>query len=432
MAQYIYHRRKGLKSSRQKAQIRALGQCPRQLNAIEPPVDTTAPKTSGVNRVNSTHSTGIACTKRVSTSSNKNVKTLDVVKRLHKNALQRERRAKLKGAQQQDAADFAYEQLALVSRERDDAERALAALRQQQTSNVKEVSTLNQQIEHLKQQISQASKEAVRMSLEMNKQSNTLASVEARSKEIYLAKEALRKKVERRDRKEDLVANTLVSGRCAHAYSLKDNGGAIRPEVRNILRELACKGVGTEHALDIIGIIAEGLGITVTGSVSARSIARIMLEGLVQARMQIASELDQANHFTICGDGTSIKNHQYEAKSLYIQPRTEPAVKEQQSIDVPQPVFRTLGVQKALNHTAQHQFNGWIRAIDVCCKALTNSSTGQNVRINSKLVAPKLRGVLTDHAADQKRFQELMKQWKRITDRERRAVPVLENMSTEA
>lgn len=62
-----------------------------------------------------------------------------------------------------------------------------------------------------------------------------------------------------------------------------------------MLRKLACEGVANERAVNIVHIVAECLGVKIIGSVSARSIPRIMLEGLVQARMQVAYELNLAN-----------------------------------------------------------------------------------------------------------------------------------------
>ena len=103
---------------------------------------------------------------------------------------------------------------------------------------------------------------------------------------------------------------------------------------------------------------------------------------------------------------------------------------ESKPVDKP-PILRTLGVRKATNHTAQQQLNGWIETLNACCSLLTRSPLGNNLRISSSLVAPKLCGVLTDHAADQKRFYELLKRWKMRCDRETRALSRLGNISPE-
>ncbi|KAF8594292.1 hypothetical protein BDV93DRAFT_459295 [Ceratobasidium sp. AG-I] len=200
-------------------------------------------------------------------------------------------------------------------------------------------------------------------------------------------------------------------------YHLKDRTGAIRPEVRDMLRKLACEGVSTERASDIISIIASGSGVEIVGSVSARTVSRVMLEGLVQARMQVAHELNLANSFSICSDGTTIKNQQHETRSLYQTNRP--------------PTLRMLGVHKATSHTAQQQLTGWVDALDACCNLFSRSPLGRSLPMSSKMVAPKLRGVLTNHAADQKRFYELLTLWKKRCDREVRALSKLKSISLE-
>ncbi|KAJ1309800.1 hypothetical protein OPQ81_006565 [Rhizoctonia solani] len=218
-------------------------------------------------------------------------------------------------------------------------------------------------------------------------------------------------------------------------FRLKGQGGVIRPEIRDMLRKLACQGVSTERASRIIDIVADGLGVKVLDKISARSVGRIMLEGLVQACMQLAQELLEANTIAICGDGTSIKNQQHEARAIFMKPPSTLPEGEGVgaiALEASRPVvLRTLGVHKASSHTAQKQLEGWISAINRCCDVWNHSPQELNQRINSHMVAPKLRGVLTDHAADQKRFYELLREWKQRCDREARAVELLKTMTVE-
>ncbi|KAJ1300457.1 hypothetical protein OPQ81_005272 [Rhizoctonia solani] len=216
----------------------------------------------------------------------------------------------------------------------------------------------------------------------------------------------------------------------ADPYLLKDSAGVIKPETRDMIRKLACEGVSTERASEVINIVAEGLGIDVIGTVSARSVARIMFEGLIAARMQLAHELEHAKSVTICGDGTSIKHQQYEAKSTYIQLPTQDGSLSSPSTSAT-PVYRTFGVQRAPTHVAKQQLDSWIGAIDTCCSLLACSPLGKGSCMSSKMVAPKLRGMLTDHASDQKRLHGLLVEWKHQCDREARATLKLAEMSVE-
>jgi hypothetical protein len=96
------------------------------------------------------------------------------------------------------------------------------------------------------------------------------------------------------------------------------------------------------------------------------------------------------------------------------------------------PILRTLGVQKAANHTAQSQLEGWVAAIDSCCNMLARSPLGQCIHVTHEHFGCKIRGMLTDHASDQKCCFEVMKEWKRQCDRKLRGETILNEMTEEA
>ncbi|CUA77938.1 hypothetical protein RSOLAG22IIIB_12921 [Rhizoctonia solani] len=194
-----------------------------------------------------------------------------------------------------------------------------------------------------------------------------------------------------------------------------------------MLRQLVCEGVSIEHIQKVIDACARGFGIDIDGKISTRSVGRIMKEGFIKAKMQVAYDLNNVKYFTICGDGTTIKNQQYEAKALHMRFQSD---SEKEATDPRQPpLVRTLGVHRAVDHTAQTQLSGWVYAIESCCALFSRSPIGKNWAINGKGVARKLRGVLTDHAADQKRLLELIQNWKRNCDRELRGLDALTSMS---
>lgn len=97
----------------------------------------------------------------------------------------------------------------------------------------------------------------------------------------------------------------------------------------------------------------------------------------------------------------------------------------------PRPVLRSLGVSKAVNHTAKSQLQGWIDAIELCCDTFTRSPLGKESGLNTHVFASKLRGYLSDHASDQKKLFELLSKWKQQCDRESRGLAFLTSMSPE-
>lgn len=62
-----------------------------------------------------------------------------------------------------------------------------------------------------------------------------------------------------------------------------------------MLRELACEGVGTERMQAVMETVSKALGVAVAGSFSPRSVSRIILEGLIEAKMQVAYEISQVD-----------------------------------------------------------------------------------------------------------------------------------------
>ncbi|QRV88435.1 hypothetical protein RhiJN_16453 [Ceratobasidium sp. AG-Ba] len=310
-------------------------------------------------------------------------------------------------------------------------EAGLQDVQSQADASAKEIEILKTYQASLERLVEKYSQELVAAHAELEAKSRTMTSLKDRQTELNRSREAMHKKIQRMVlRNATAKASLSASKSIVHMYQLKSKSGIIEPQVWDMIRRLVCKGVSTEHIADVIGIVAEALGIPISGSVSARSVSRVMLEGLVQAQIQIGHELRQADYLSICGDGTTIKNIQHEAKSLYIQPQQPRHHSESLTANqgVQKPIFRTVGVQKAVNHTAELQLRGWIVALDTFCSVLNRSPLVQNHRLTSKMVAPKLRGVLTDHAADQKRFFQLIEAWKRTCDREARAVPKLQSM----
>lgn len=136
---------------------------------------------------------------------------------------------------------------------------------------------------------------------------------------------------------------------------------------------------------------------------------------------------------SIYGDGTSIKNQQHEARSITFPAHTtnQDPHTSSNSLQNSPPVLRSLGVGKSANHTAQSQLAGWISAIDSCCKLLKASPLGQDISSSTHGFASKLRGMVSDHASDQKRLCDITTEWKRNCDREMRGAYALQQMSTE-
>ncbi|KAH7343194.1 hypothetical protein B0J17DRAFT_703144 [Rhizoctonia solani] len=206
-------------------------------------------------------------------------KRYDLLNKHLKNTLQREKRAKHKVEHLQDVVNHAYTQL-----------------RKEATHSANQVCQSQQHILALKERMKQDSKKLISQATEIESQQNLFLNLKERHASMLCKRDALRKQFVHQNKQ--LTNTKQVLGHVDNSicnYNLKEDAGVIRLEVRDMIRKLACQGVSTKRVTEIIRIVGETLGMEIIGLVSAHSVARIMLEGLVQAQMQIAQELNQAN-----------------------------------------------------------------------------------------------------------------------------------------
>lgn len=192
--------------------------------------------------------------------------------------------------------DLACKKLYGACNAQDSAENALKILQAQANASEAEITALREHVCSLEQQVAKSSQDLVEMSKELEEETGELAELKASQQTVYRARDAWRKRIARMNKNKPQTPECLVSSnQQSQRFHLKDQAGVIRPEVRDMLRNLACEGVSIKRASNIINIIANGLGVDISGSISARTVSRVMLEGLVQAQMQVAHELDSAS-----------------------------------------------------------------------------------------------------------------------------------------
>ncbi|KIJ12215.1 hypothetical protein PAXINDRAFT_83254, partial [Paxillus involutus ATCC 200175] len=107
---------------------------------------------------------------------------------------------------------------------------------------------------------------------------------------------------------------------------------------------------------------------------------------------------------TLSSDGTTHKNTTYQSHHLtYADPKAN------------KPVTRFIGFLHEVNHTSDTQLEGWQ-------ELLTSMSQTYNECMGSQLdwreVVEKVKGMLMDHAEDQKKLVRLFLEWKRLCERE--------------
>ncbi|KIJ50044.1 hypothetical protein M422DRAFT_160101 [Sphaerobolus stellatus SS14] len=105
-------------------------------------------------------------------------------------------------------------------------------------------------------------------------------------------------------------------------------------------------GVTTKQIGSVINCVAEGAGLQVDGSISGRTVRRVINEGGVAAQLQIAEAMKETDSITLSGDGTTHKNVNRESRhAFFIKETGEKSLLH-------------LGVHSSTSHTAEKQLHG--------------------------------------------------------------------------
>ncbi|THH17058.1 hypothetical protein EUX98_g9199 [Antrodiella citrinella] len=225
------------------------------------------------------------------------------------------------------------------------------------------------------------------------------------------------------------------------AIVLKGKGGIIPENSRAMIRDMVAAGVPATAVNGTIHVIAKHQGLNVVGSVSPRSVSRNVLEGGVASEIQVAEELNKAEGMctyydvpdervliewtgaTMSGDGTTHRHGQYESRHVTIMDAA-----------TSKPVTLTLGIESAVNHTADKQTDGWKNIMQGFVDVANNRPsvrTGSDPLITTTRIAAKFTGVHSDHAQDQKKNAKNLEAWKKASDREVRGEEIMKSLPSE-
>jgi hypothetical protein len=87
----------------------------------------------------------------------------------------------------------------------------------------------------------------------------------------------------------DKAVGAVVAARAQVTMKKK---GVMKNKVRDLFRQLAGIGVATQRVDLVVHNITAAFGLTVTNNISTCSVSRLVLEGLIQAKIQIAFEIE--------------------------------------------------------------------------------------------------------------------------------------------
>ena len=127
----------------------------------------------------------------------------------------------------------------------------------------------------------------------IKRKDTSIQRLQSRNRLLERKSDALRKRIARRQAQKARCSSSVQKNiqSALKQRALKDSHGAFLPEVRDLVRQLASEQVSTTRIGPVISYVAKAFGMVVVDSLSARSVSRIMLEGLLQSKIQIAMEI---------------------------------------------------------------------------------------------------------------------------------------------
>jgi len=184
--------------------------------------------------------------------------------------------------------------------------------------------------------------------------------------------------------------------------------GIYTEEARDLCQILVQAGCSQVLVGDVVEEVLAAAGISVIGpKMSARTVARAVLEGGIMADIQMDHEIAQSDGLTMGSDGTTHRNVNFESRHLNMSVPTYAS-------DGHTHRSRLVGVGSATDHSSQTQLDGWISKILEKLDIYNQSPLARRFKRTMQLADffGHLHGMYGDHAKDQIKLAELVNEMK--------------------
>jgi len=189
------------------------------------------------------------------------------------------------------------------------------------------------------------------------------------------------------------------------------NKGVFTEETRNLVRLLSQSGCSANCINEIITAVLKTAGITMVGSISRTSIARIIREGYFAAQIQLGHEMKIAEAMTFSADGTGHRSINYNSRHAHM------LVENYASSDNGKTrATRFLGIKPSRDGSSKEAIADWQTTITEILDLYNRSPFGK--RSGGSLIGLvdiliKLTGMNTDHCAKEKKDASEMEELKK-------------------
>ncbi len=228
-------------------------------------------------------------------------------------------------------------------------------------------------------------------------------------KEISKLRKGFYRVTQAKERAVETAKAKVIRQKSVHHLSHK---GIFTQETRNLVRLLSQSGCSANRINEIISAVFNTVGITMVGSISRRSVARIIREGYFAAQIQLGHEMKTAESMTFSADGTGHRSINYNSRHVHM------LVEDYGSLEGGKTrATRFLGIKPSCDGSSKEAIADWQTTIteilDLYNRSPFGKRSGGNL-IELVDILVKLTGMNTDHCAKEKKDayeMEKLKKW---------------------
>ena len=228
-------------------------------------------------------------------------------------------------------------------------------------------------------------------------------------KEVSKLRKACRRATQIKEHAVETAKAKVVQQKSVHHLT---NKGVFTQETRNLVRLLSQAGCSASRINEIITAVLNTAGITMAGSISRTSVARIIREGYFAAQIQLGHEMKIAESMTFSADGTGHRSVNYNSRHAHMLVENYGS-----SVGEKMRATRFLGIKPSRDGSSKEAIADWQTTITEILDLYNRSpfgkrSGGSLIGIVDILI--KLTGMNTDHCTKEKKDayeMEELKKW---------------------
>jgi len=134
-------------------------------------------------------------------------------------------------------------------------------------------------------------------------------------KEVSKLRKAFHQAIQTKEHAVETAKAKVIQEKSVHHLSHK---GVFTQKTHNLVRFLFQAGCSANRINEIITAVLKSAGITVVGSISHTSVARIIREGYFAAQIQLGHEMKMAETMTFSADGTGHRSINYNSQHAHM------------------------------------------------------------------------------------------------------------------